>query len=121
MSELPQNDLNDNGWIPIEKETLKKKIPLIYPKKELQKEQGFVSLIPVSTYNYLVQVNGNQELQVSAWLNGIQQTQIVSEVSYFKGDNLIGKDISIQLKEAPKNIELRITYGGQTVSYFPIN
>lgn len=121
MSELPQNDLNDNGWIPIEKETLKKKIPLIYPKKELQREQGFVSLIPVSTYNYLVQVNGNQELQVSAWLNGIQQTQIVSEVSYFKGDNLIGKDISIQLKEAPKNIELRITYGGQTVSYFPFN
>ncbi|MBM3917223.1 MAG: glycoside hydrolase family 16 protein [Sphingomonadales bacterium] len=121
MSEFPQINLKDNGWISMEKEVLKKKIPLIYPKKALHKEQGFVSLIPVSNDNYLVQLNGNGEVHVSAWIKGIEQTQFISEVAKLQGENILGKDISIQLKDAPKNIELKITYGGQTISYFPFN
>lgn len=121
MSEFPQINLKDNGWISMEKEVLKKKIPLIYPKKVLHKEQGFVSLIPVSNDNYLVQLNGNGAVHVSAWIKGIEQTQFISEVAKLQGENILGKDISIQLKDAPKNIELKITYGGQTISYFPFN
>ena len=121
MHGFPQIDLQENGWIPIQKEVLKKKIPLIYTKKELQKELGFVSLIPVSNDHYLVQVNGNGEVQVSAWVKGIEQTKIVTEIAKSQGDNLLGKDISIQLKDAPRNIELRISYGGKTISYFPFN
>jgi hypothetical protein len=121
MQAFPQIDLKEKGWIPNEKEVLKKKIPLIYPKKEFQKEQGFVSLIPVSNDQYLVQVNGNGEVQVSAWVKGIEQTKIVTEIEKFQGENLLGKAISIQLKDAPRNIELRISYGGKTISYFPFN
>ena len=121
MNGVPQIDLQENGWIPVEKEVLKKKIPLIYPKKELQKELGFVSLIPVSNDIYFVQVNGNGEVQVSAWVKGIEQTKIVTEIAKFKGENILGKDISIQLNDAPRNIELRISYDGKTISYFPFN
>jgi beta-glucanase (GH16 family) len=121
MKGVPQIDLQENGWIPVEKEVLKKKVPLIYPKKVLQKELGFVSLIPVSNDLYFVQVNGNGEVQVSAWVKGIEQTKIVTEIAKFKGENKLGKDISIQLKDAPRNIELRISYDGKTISYFPFN
>lgn len=121
MTAFPQVDVEDQGWIPIKKEVLKKKIPLIYPKKELQKEQGFVSLIPVDQSNYLVQVNGSGEVKVSAWVEGIEQSKFISEIAYTRGDTLLGKDISIQLQDAPRNIELRITYNGKTVSYFPFN
>ena len=121
MSDFPQIDVKENGWIPVKKEVLKKKIPLIYPKKELQKELGFVSLIPVSKDIYLVQVNGNGKVQVSAWVKDIEQTKIITEIAKFQGENILGKDISIQLKDAPKNIELRISYGGKTISYFPFN
>jgi hypothetical protein len=121
MTVFPQADVEDHGWIPIKKEVLKKKIPPIYPKKELQKEQGFVSLIPVNQSNYLVQVNGVGEVQVSAWVKGIEQPKFVSEIAYTQGDTLLGKDIAIQLKDAPRNIELRITYNGKTASYFPFN
>lgn len=119
MSGFPQADPIESGWIPIEKDMIKKKIPLIYTKRELQKEQGFVSLIPISEDNYLVQLNGNGTLYVSAWVNGVEQTQFVSDVSKFRGENILGKDISIQLKDAPRNIELRITYKEKTISYFP--
>jgi beta-glucanase (GH16 family) len=121
MAGFPQIDLEENGWIPVKKEVLKKKIPLIYSKKELQKEQGFVSLIPVSDFNYLVQVNGNGVVQVSTWVKGIEQTKFVMEIAKTKGETILGKDISIQLKDAPRNIELRITYAGKTASYFPFN
>lgn len=121
MTVFPQVDVEDQGWIPSKKEVLKKKIPLIYPKKELQKEQGFVSLIPVNQSNYLVQVNGSGEVQVSAWVKGIKQPKFVSEIAYTQGDTLLSKDIAIQLKDAPRNIELRITYNGKTASYFPFN
>lgn len=121
MTVFPQADLDDHGWIPSKKEVLKKKVPLIYPKKELQKEQGFVSLIPVNESNYLVQVNGSGEVQVSAWLKGIEQPKFVAEIAYTQGDTLLGKDIAIQLQDAPRNIELRITYNGKTASYFPFN
>jgi beta-glucanase (GH16 family) len=121
MTVFPQVDFEDQGWIPSKKEVLKKKIPLIYPKKELQKEQGFVSLIPVNQSNYLVQVNGSGEVQVSAWVKGIEQPKFVSEIAYTQGDTLLSKDIAIQLKDAPRNIELRITYNGKTASYFPFN
>jgi beta-glucanase (GH16 family) len=121
MTDFPQVDVEDHGWIPSKKEVLKKKVPLIYPKKELQKEQGFVSLIPVNQSNYLVQVNGVGEVQVSAWVKGIEQPKFVSEIAYTQGDTLLGKDIAIQLKDAPRNIELRITYNGKTASYFPFN
>jgi len=119
MSGFPQADPIESGWIPIEKDMIKKKIPLIYTKRELQKEQGFVSLIPISEDNYLVQLNGNGTLNVSAWVNGVEQTQFVSDDSKFRGENILGKDISIQLKDAPRNIELRITYKEKTISYFP--
>ncbi|MFN5678690.1 MAG: hypothetical protein ACK46P_00095, partial [Flavobacteriia bacterium] len=121
MTAFPQVDLEENGWIPLQKEVLKKKITLIYPKKELQKEQGFVSLIPLSAYNYMVQVNGTEEVQVSTWVKGVQQTKFVTEIAYTRGETILGKDLSIQLKDAPRNIELRITYNGKTVSYFPFN
>jgi hypothetical protein len=121
MTVFPQVDFEDQGWIPVKKEVLKKKIPLIYPKKELQKEQGFVSLIPVNQSNYLVQVNGSGEVQVSAWVKGIEQPKFVSEIAYTQGYTLLSKDIAIQLKDAPRNIELRITYNGKTASYFPFN
>jgi beta-glucanase (GH16 family) len=121
MTVFPQVDVEDHGWIPSKKEVLKKKIPLIYPKKELQKEQGFVSLIPVNQSNYLVQVNGSGEVQVNAWIKGIEQPKFVSEIAYTQGDTLLGRDIAIQLKDAPRNIELRITYNGKTASYFPFN
>jgi beta-glucanase (GH16 family) len=121
MTVLPQVDIEDNGWISSKKEVLKKKIPLIYPKKELQKEQGFVSLIPINQLNYLVQVNGSGEVQVSAWVKGIEQPKFVAEIAKLQGDTLRAKDIAIQLKDAPKNIELRITYNGKTASYFPFN
>jgi beta-glucanase (GH16 family) len=121
MTDFPQVDVEDHGWIPSKKEVLKKKVPLIYPKKELQKEQGFVSLIPVSENYYLVQVNGSGEVQVSAWVKGIEQPKFVSEIAFTQGDTLLGKDIAIQLKDAPRNIELRITYNGKTASYFPFN
>jgi len=110
MTVFPQVDIEDNGWISSKKEVLKKKIPLIYPKKELQKEQGFVSLIPINQLNYLVQVNGSGEVQVSAWVKGIEQPKFVAEIAKLQGDTLRAKDIAIQLKDAPKNIELRITY-----------
>jgi beta-glucanase (GH16 family) len=121
MTVFPQVDIEDNGWISSKKEVLKKKIPLIYPKKELQKEQGFVSLIPINQLNYLVQVNGSGEVQVSAWVKGIEQPKFVAEIAKLQGDTLRAKDIAIQLKDAPKNIELRITYNGKTASYFPFN
>ncbi|MEY4893721.1 MAG: hypothetical protein RL751_531 [Bacteroidota bacterium] len=121
MTAYPQVDLEDHGWIPIKKEVLKKKVPLIYPKKELQKEQGFVSLIPVSEYYFLVQVNGVGEVQISTWLNGVECSGYVTQISKNRGNTLLGKDISIQLKDAPKNIELRIRYGAQTISHFPFN
>ena len=121
MTAYPQVDLEDHGWIPIKKEVLKKKVPLIYPKKELQKEQGFVSLIPVSVNYYLVQVNGVGEVQISTWLNGVECSGYVTQISKNRGNTLLGKDISIQLKDAPRNIELRIRYGAQTVSHFPFN
>lgn len=121
MTAYPQVDLEDHGWIPIKKEVLKKKVPLIYPKKELQKEQGFVSLIPVSENDYLVQVNGVGEVQISTWLNGVECSGYVTQISKNRGNTLLGKDISIQLKDAPKNIELRIRYGAQTISHFPFN
>ena len=121
MTGYPQVDLEDHGWIPIKKEVLKKKVPLIYPKKELQKEQGFVSLIPVSENYYLVQVNGVGEVQISTWLNGVECSGYVTQISKNRGNTLLGKDISIQLKDAPKNIELRIRYGAQTISHFPFN
>jgi hypothetical protein len=121
MTEFPQIDLEENGWIPVKKEVLKKKIPLIYSKKELQKEQGFVSLIPVSNDNYLVQVNGGGAVHVSTWVKGIEQTKFVTEIAYTRGETILGKDLSIQLKDAPRNIELRITYAGKTASYFPFN
>ena len=121
MTGYPQVDLEDHGWIPIKKEVLKKKVPLIYPKKELQKEQGFVSLIPVSENYYLVQVNGVGEVQISTWLNGVECSGYVTQISKNRGNTLMGKDISILLKDAPKNIELRICYGAQTISHFPFN
>ena len=121
MTGYPQVDLEDHGWIPTKKEVLKKKVPLIYPKKELQKEQGFVSLIPVSENYYLVQVNGVGEVQISTWLNGVECSGYVTQISKNRGNTLMGKDISIQLKDAPKNIELRIRYGAQTISHFPFN
>ena len=121
MTVFPQVDVEDNGWITIKKEVLKKKIPLIYPKKELQKEQGFVSLIPIDQTNYLVQVNGSGEVQVSAWVKGIEQPKFVADIIKRQGDALLGRDISIVLKDAPSNIELRITYNGKTASYFPFN
>jgi hypothetical protein len=70
MNGFPQIDLQENGWIPVKKEVLKKKIPLIYRKKELQKELGFVSLIPIANDNYLVQVNGGGAVHVSTWVKG---------------------------------------------------
>lgn len=121
MTVFAQVDIEDNGWIPSKKKVLKKKIPLIYPKKELQKEQGFVSLIPVNQSNYLVQVNGSGEVQVSAWVKGIEQPKFIAEIAKRQGDTLLSKDIAIQLKDAPRNIELRITYNGKTASYFPFN
>ena len=80
-----------------------------------------MSLIPLSAYNYMVQVNGTEEVQVSTWVKGVQQTKFVTEIAYTRGETILGKDLSIQLKDAPKNIELRITYNGKTVSYFPFN
>ena len=121
MKGFPQIDLEENGWIPVKEAVLKNKIGLLYPKKDLQKELGFVSLVPTSNDTYFVQVNGNGEVQVSAWVKGIEQTKIVAEIAKFQGENILGKDISIQLKDAPRNIELRISYNGKTASYFPFN
>jgi hypothetical protein len=100
---------------------LKNKIGLIYPKKDVQKEQGFVSLVPISNDTYFVQVNGTGAVEVSAWVNGVPSPGYVSEIEKLKGKSILGKDIFIQLKNTPKNIELRITYNGKTASYFPFN
>jgi hypothetical protein len=121
MTEFPQIDLEENGWIPVKKAVLKNKIGLIYPKKDVQKEQGFVSLVPISNDTYFVQVNGTGAVEVSAWVNGIPSPGYVSEIEKRKGKSILGKDIFIQLKNTPKNIELRITYNGKTASYFPFN
>jgi hypothetical protein len=54
-------------------------------------------------------------------VKGVQQTKFVTEIAYTRGETILGKDLSIQLKDAPRNIELRISYNGKTVSYFPFN
>jgi hypothetical protein len=121
MTEFPQIDPEEDGWIPVKKAVLKNKIGLIFPKKDLQKEQGFVSLVPTSNDTYFVQVNGSGTVEVSAWVNGIESPGYVAEIEKRKGKNLLGRDIFIQLKNAPQNIELRITYNGKTASCFPFN
>lgn len=52
---------------------VKKKVPHIYPKKQLHREQGFISFIPISASKYCVQVNGISEPNSTIWVNGIQQ------------------------------------------------
>ncbi|MEN9698814.1 MAG: hypothetical protein RLZZ301_12 [Bacteroidota bacterium] len=119
MNEFPQIDVNEKGWIPVKGSSIKKKIPLIYPKKELQKENGFVSLVPVSATSYLIQVNGTETTSVSAYVDGIEHPEYITEIEHYIGKTLLGKDISIRLQEAPKNLELRIKYGAKEVSFWP--
>lgn len=88
-----------------EGQKIKKKISLIYPKKELKKEQGFISFIPISTTKYILQVNGLSKPQLSIWINGVLQQ--VGTI--------------VDLGKANKNTIVTIGIDGKTVSFLPFD
>ena len=89
---------------------IENKVGLIYPKKELSKEKGFVSFIPIGANQYAIQYNGNEDFKIS--FNG-EEKQIENRI---KGKN--GNIIDLQ--NAPQNLSIIITCGNQKVEFYPL-
>jgi beta-glucanase (GH16 family) len=86
---------------------IQKKVGLIYPKKVLSKELGFISLIPINANQYAIQCNGLNEFSIR--LNDVNSkaiTQINGNV--------------INLESASKNASITITCGNQQLEFFPL-
>ncbi|MFM6946390.1 MAG: family 16 glycosylhydrolase [Flavobacteriales bacterium] len=109
MSSFPQINPQEINVIQEEKKQLKKRISLIYPKRTLEKEQGFVSLIPIGAQQYAIQSNGTSDFEIS--FQGENQTE----------NRIKGKKANIiDLQNAPKNLSIIITCGNQKVAFFPL-
>ena len=105
---------------------IKKQVSLIYPKKKLEQEQGFVTFIPLNWHSYEVQTNGVSSLEVSAWIGSEQHPEFLQGLTIekeAKDDNRMtvtdqGK-FKIELLNAPKELEIELKVGSQKIRFKP--
>jgi hypothetical protein len=99
---------------------------LIYPKKKLEQEQGFVTFIPLNWHSYEVQTNGVSTLEVSAWIGSEQHPEFLQGLTIEKeaknGNPMTVTDqgkFKIELLNAPKDLEIELKVGAQKIRFKP--
>lgn len=94
------------GNLQAEQTAVKKPISLIYPKKQLDQEEGFVTIVPINWHALEVQANGVASLEISAWIGSKEHPEFIH--------NSI-----IDLSAAPKDLEIELKVGNQKIRFKP--